>query len=142
MRGFNLQEIKDFGPRAQVEGLEGEGSQPLPEGALWLLLTGEFPTAEQLKNLSAEIKSRSVLPASVQDYIKGLPKGMRPLTQFSTALLHFQAESQFNKRLDDQVQRDNLWEAIYEDALDIIAKTPLIAAYIYRNNLKVLLNFS
>lgn len=38
-RDLDLYEIKDTAPRAPG------GHEPLPEGVLWLLLTGEFPDA-------------------------------------------------------------------------------------------------
>jgi citrate synthase len=30
------------------------GEEPLPEGLFWLLLTGEIPSEQQVRNLSAE----------------------------------------------------------------------------------------
>ena len=38
-RGIDLFEIVDKAPKAKG------GSEPLPEGILWLLLTGEIPNA-------------------------------------------------------------------------------------------------
>jgi citrate synthase len=37
-RGHNLYEIREKGPKAIP------GGEPTPEGALWLMLTGEYPT--------------------------------------------------------------------------------------------------
>jgi len=34
------------------------GKEPLPEGLLWLLLTGEIPTEEQVKTLSKDLNNR------------------------------------------------------------------------------------
>lgn len=42
-RGKDLYEIRDSAPRAPG------GSEPIPEGVLWLLLTGEFPSESELK---------------------------------------------------------------------------------------------
>jgi citrate synthase len=36
-RGKDLFEVKEKGPKAKG------GEEPIPEGVLWLLLTGEFP---------------------------------------------------------------------------------------------------
>ena len=41
-RNKNLYEIRDQAPRAKG------GSQPLPEGVLWLLLTGELPNEKEM----------------------------------------------------------------------------------------------
>ena len=45
------------------------GSEPLPEGLFWLLLTGEVPTEEQVRALSAEWAARSELPKYVEEII-------------------------------------------------------------------------
>lgn len=37
-RGHDLFQIMDHAPKAKG------GEEPLPEGVLWLLLTGDFPT--------------------------------------------------------------------------------------------------
>ena len=42
-RGHDLFEIMEKCPKAKG------GSEPLPEAALWLLLTGEFPNETELK---------------------------------------------------------------------------------------------
>jgi citrate synthase len=41
-RNYTLQELQQLLPKA-----EG-GEEPLPEGAFWLLLTGEIPTKAQV----------------------------------------------------------------------------------------------
>lgn len=47
IRGYSLQEMCEFLPKAQDSGsIEGEGDEPLPEGLIWFLMTGEFPTPE------------------------------------------------------------------------------------------------
>lgn len=43
-RDKDLYEIREGAPRAPG------GSEPLPEGVLWLLLTGEFPTEQELSS--------------------------------------------------------------------------------------------
>ena len=42
-RDKDLYEIREQAPRAPG------GSQPLPEGVLWLLLTGEFPNEKEME---------------------------------------------------------------------------------------------
>ncbi len=42
-RGYTIPELQKLLPKAKANG------EPLPEGLLWLLLTGEIPTAEQVK---------------------------------------------------------------------------------------------
>lgn len=42
-RGFDLFEIMEKAPKAYG------GTEPLPEGILWLFLTGEFPNEKEIK---------------------------------------------------------------------------------------------
>jgi citrate synthase len=62
------------------------GSEPLPEGLFWLLLTGEVPTTEQVKALSADWAARAGLPKFVEDLIDQCPNTLHPMTQFSIAV--------------------------------------------------------
>ncbi len=39
--------------------------EPLPEGLLWLLLTGRLPTPEQAKAVTEDLRARSKLPPHV-----------------------------------------------------------------------------
>jgi citrate synthase len=55
-RGFSLPECQAKLPAAK------EGGEPLPEGFLWLLLTGEVPTKEQVDTVTADLRSRSKVP--------------------------------------------------------------------------------
>ena len=43
------------------------GQEPLPEGLFWLLLTGEVPSEEQVRQLSAEWAARAELPKYVEE---------------------------------------------------------------------------
>jgi citrate synthase len=71
--------------QAQLPKAPG-GSEPLPEGLFWLLLTGEVPTNEQVKALSAEWAARAGLPKFVEDLIDQCPNTLHPMTQFSIAV--------------------------------------------------------
>jgi citrate synthase len=103
---------------------------------LWLLLTSEVPTVEQTRALSAELKSRSTLPSHIEPMIRGFPKTMHPMTQFSTALAACQTDSKFAKAYAAGVNKNLYWESTLEDVLDVIAKLPEIAAIIYRCTFK------
>lgn len=73
-RRMDLYEIRDSAPKA-----EG-GSQPLPEGVLWLLLTGEFPNDKELREFQEELHARSKLSEEAEALLKNLPKDMHPMT--------------------------------------------------------------
>ncbi len=51
------------------------GSEPIPEGLLWLLLTGEIPTAAQAASVTEDLARRANLPAWVETMIRNFPKG-------------------------------------------------------------------
>uniref|UniRef100_T1JRJ9 Citrate synthase n=1 Tax=Tetranychus urticae TaxID=32264 RepID=T1JRJ9_TETUR len=58
-RGYLIPECRDLLPKAPG------GQESLPEGLFWLLLTGEVPTENQVKNLSKEWAAHADLPISI-----------------------------------------------------------------------------
>lgn len=58
------------------------------------------------------------------------------MTQFSLAVLAAQTESIFAKKYADGLSKDLYWDPMYEDALNLVARIPKIAAYIYRRTYK------
>ena len=72
----------------------------------------------------------------VLDFIKTLPKEMHSMTQLSMAVLYLQTQSKFSKAYMSGVPKKTLWEHAFEDGLNLIARIPLIAAYIYRHKYK------
>eukprot|EP00617_Octactis_speculum_P021578 CAMPEP_0185754146 /NCGR_PEP_ID=MMETSP1174-20130828/12791_1 /TAXON_ID=35687 /ORGANISM="Dictyocha speculum, Strain CCMP1381" /LENGTH=464 /DNA_ID=CAMNT_0028432233 /DNA_START=20 /DNA_END=1414 /DNA_ORIENTATION=+ len=129
-RGYTIPELQKLLPSHKGGGDLGE---PLPEGLIWLLLTGEIPTKAQVDGLTAELHARSELPAHVGPLLRSLPKDMHPMTQFSIGLTACQSESKFAKAYHDHVPKSEYWEYAYEDVMDVMAKVPEIAAIIYRN---------
>ncbi|KAL4717585.1 hypothetical protein ACJJTC_000734 [Scirpophaga incertulas] len=103
-RGLSIPECQQQLPKAKG------GSEPLPEGLFWLLVTGDIPTEAQVKALSKEWAQRAELPAHVVTI-----------------------ESQFAKAYSEGVHKSKYWEYVYEDSMNLIAKLPVIAATIYRN---------
>ena len=112
------------------------GSEPLPEGLFWLLLTGEVPTVEQARSLSQEWAARSALPDHVAKMLDAFPKHMHPMTQLSAAVTALNTESSFAAAYAKGVNKNKYWEYAYEDSMDLLAKLPGIAARIYRNTYK------
>lgn len=126
-RGLTIPECQQQLPKAH------EGGEPLPEGLYWLLLTGEVPTAEQVKGVSAEWAARSAIPSFVEELIDRCPKTLHPMSQFSLAINALQHESHFAKAYAEGIHKSNYWDPIFEDTMDLIAKLPNIAGRIYRN---------
>jgi citrate synthase len=109
------------------------GEQPIPEGVLWLLLTGEFPTAEETEKFSAELYERGKLTEQEENLIKSLPKDMHPMTQFSAGVLICQPRSKFVEAYTRGIHKNEYWKPTLEDALDLCARVSRIAAIIYHN---------
>merc|ERR1712170_48858 len=88
-RGLSIPECQEKLPKAPG------GSEPLPEALLWLLFTGEVPTAEQTKSISDELAANSSIPSHVQKMLDSFPKNVHPMTQLSTAVAAMNTESKF-----------------------------------------------
>jgi len=112
------------------------GEAALPEAAFWLLLTGEVPTDAEVKALTAELHARSALPQNVLATLNTLPKDTHPMTQLSVCMLALQKDSKFAAKYDEGMKKAEYWEWALEDALDLVAKIPVVAAHIYRRNFK------
>ena len=74
-RGHTIPDLQQ-GPNALPTYSGKEEDEPLPEALIWLLLTGEVPTAEQTKELTDDLHKRAKLPAHVEPMIRAFPKGM------------------------------------------------------------------
>ncbi len=127
-RGYSIPELKKLLPTA-----EG-GTEPLPEGIFYLMLIGELPTQEDVAMVSEEWRKRSEVPQHVFDMLETLPKEAHPMTQFSTAILAMQTDSVFAKAYEKGMNKRDYWDPMFEDVMNLIAKLPRIAAYIYRRS--------
>ncbi len=124
-RGYTIPELLELLPKA-------EGSDfPLSGGLYYLLLIGEIPTFEEAMAVENEWKARSEVPQYVFDVIMAMPKDTHPMSMFSQAILSLQAESIFAKRYQEGMTKAEYWEATLEDSLNLTAKLPAIAAFIY-----------
>jgi len=108
------------------------GQEPLPEGVLWLLLTGEVPSQNQVEQLTQDLNSRAAVPQHVVNMIRNFPKELHPMSQFSAAVLGLQSQSKFADGYQKGMKKGQYWELTLEDSLDLIAKLPTVAALIYR----------
>jgi citrate synthase len=109
----------------------GELTDKLPEEILWLLLTGEIPNADELDDLQKDLQSRQEVPTYVWNVLNEMPSDSHPMAMFNSAILVMQRESKFAKNYNN-IKKSEYWEYTLEDSLDIIAKLPSIAAYVYR----------
>lgn len=104
---------------------------PYVEGCLYLLLTGEIPTEEEVADVVDELSKRRILPRYVYDVIDAFPSISHPMAMFSSAILTMSRESLFAKKYEIGMRKQDYWDPMYEDALNLLAKLPEIATYIY-----------
>jgi citrate synthase len=124
-RGMTIPELLKKLPKARG------GKMPLVGGLYYLLMIGEVPTKEQAQDVEAEWARRASIPDYVFKMLKTMPRETHPMTLFSQAVLALQNKSAFAARYHE-MKKDQYWEAALEDSLDLTAKLPIIAAYIYR----------
>ncbi|MBK8968023.1 MAG: citrate (Si)-synthase, eukaryotic [Saprospiraceae bacterium] len=125
-RGYSIPELQDKLPRAP------NGKEPLPEGLFWLMLVGEIPSKEQVKWLTENWVRRANVPEHVFRTIDTLPVETHPMTQLSVGVMAMQNTSVFAQRYASGMNRTEYWDATYEDTMNLIARLPRVAAYIYR----------
>ena len=126
-RGYTIPECQELLPKAPG------GEEPLPEGLFWLLVTGEIPTEDQVRNLSKEWADRAALPGHVVQMLNNFPSNLHPMSQFSAAIAALNSESVFARAYSEGVHKTKYWDATYEDSMNLIAKLPVVAATIYNN---------
>ena len=126
LRGFTIPELLKVLPKPP--GAE----MPYSGGVYYLLLIGEVPTQEEALEVESEWRARSEVPSYVYDVIRAMPADTHPMTLFSQAVLALQRESLFVERYQEGVRREEYWEPTLEDSLNLTAKLPAIAAFIYR----------
>lgn len=124
-RGFTLPEVLEKLPKP--EGAE----MPYVEGLYYLLLTGEIPEEHEVKSLVTDFKNRSVVPRYVWDVIDAFPSNSHPMAILSAAVMSLERESHFNDKYKRGMNKMDYWSSTYEDATNLLAKMPLIGAYIY-----------
>lgn len=129
-RGYSIPELREQLPKAV------NGAEPLPEGLFYLMLIGELPTEADVQNISSVLGRRSHVPNHVFDAIESLPISAHPMTMFTVAVMALQTESLFAKAYADGMNKKDYWSYMYEDSLNLIARLPRVAAYIYRRKYK------
>ncbi len=125
-RGFTIPEVMEKLPK--VPGSE----MPYVEGFFYLLLTGEVPDEKDAIEVADEFKQRSEVPKYVFDVLKQMPPDSHPMAMFSTAIVSMQRESVFVKEYNAGLGKMEYWMPTYEDGMNLLAKLPTIAAFIYR----------
>lgn len=127
LRGYTIPELLARLPKPP------QAEMPYAGGLYYLLVTGEIPTLTEALEVEAEWKTRNQVPAYIYDLISAMPGDTHPMTLFSQAILGLQHESIFAKKYRSGMKKDAYWEVALEDSLNLTAKLPPIAAYIYHH---------
>lgn len=125
-RGHYIPELRELLPKGP------DGKEPRPEGLFWLMLVGEIPTEEEVHWLTQQWTRRSNVPEHTFRLLDSLPPTTHPMTQFVAAITSMQTESCFARRYDEGINKTDYWDPTYEDTMNLIARLPRVAAYIYR----------
>lgn len=125
-RGYSIPELYALLPKA-----EG-GNEPLPEGIFYLMLTGKIPGRDDVQALSQEWEKRAEIPEHVFKAIDALPLHTHPMTQFSIGILAMRTDSVFAREYEKGINKKEYWNPMFEDSMNLIARLPRLAAYIYR----------
>jgi citrate synthase len=125
LRGYTIDELLQ-----ELPLLKGT-SIPLVGGLYYLLLVGEIPNLEEALEVENEWKARSKVPQYVFDVLRAMPANAQQMTMFSQAILALQTESVFTRKYDAGLRKEDYWDATLEDSLNLTAKLPIIAAFIY-----------
>ncbi|HEX8357927.1 MAG TPA: citrate (Si)-synthase, partial [Segetibacter sp.] len=129
-RGYTIPELQQKLPKAD------SGSEPLPEGLFYLMLIGELPNEEEVNHVTSTWQRRSHVPHHVFTTIDALPLQTHPMTMFVVGIMALQTESCFAKQYAQGMNKKDYWSATFDDSMDLIARLPRIAAYIYRRKYK------
>lgn len=125
-RGLSIPEVLEKLPKP--DGAE----MPYVGGLVYLLVVGELPTRAEAEAVEAEWAKRASVPAYVYDMLRAMPRETHPMVLFSQAVLALQNGSHFARQYNAGIKKDAYWEPTLEDALDLTARLPVIAAFIYR----------
>ena len=125
-RGLTIPEVMEKLPK--VPGSE----MPYVEGFFYFLLTGDLPTEKDAQDVAAEFKKREVVPDYVYNMLKQLPPDSHPMAMFSAAIVAMQRESLFAKEYNAGLDKMEYWMPTFEDGMNLLAKLPRLASFIYR----------
>ncbi len=125
-RGFSVPEVLRLLPRREGDEM------PLVGGLYYLLMVGEMPTLEQAFSVEAEWARRAEMPEYVQRILQDMPADTHPMILFTQAVLAMARESLFTRKYHEGMKKETYWEPALEDSLNLTARLPVIAAFIYR----------
>ncbi len=91
----------------------------------YLLIFGELPTKQQLEKLSDDIKERSIIDEDLRIILNSYPKSAHPMGILSSLTSGLVAFDPSAVDIDDE-------EDMYDAILNLLAKIPVLVAWVYR----------
>ena len=91
----------------------------------YLLIFGELPTKQQLEKLSDDIKERSIIDEDLRIILNSYPKSAHPMGILSSLTSGLVAFDPSAVDIDDD-------EDMYDAILNLLAKIPVLLAWVYR----------
>lgn len=125
-RGMSIPETLKALPKARG------GKMPLVGGLYYLLMIGEVPTKEEAQAVESEWAKRADVPDYVYKMLKAMPADTHPMILLTQAVMALARDSVFTRKYHEGIKKDAYWEPALEDSMDLTAKLPVIAAFIYR----------
>ncbi|MCX8037113.1 MAG: citrate (Si)-synthase [Candidatus Sumerlaeia bacterium] len=104
----------------------------LPEEIWYLLLTGELPDADALREVQAEWAAHAQIPHYVIEVLRAMPRDSHPMAMLSVGVLSMECESLFRKHYEEGMKKTDYWLWMYEDSVRLLARLPGVAAAVYR----------
>jgi len=129
-RGYTIPEVLEMLPKPPGAEI------PYVEGFIYLLLTGDVPSKKDVKEVKHELVKRRNVPDYVYKVLDDLHE-CHPMVMFSAAVVSMEKESLFTPMYkNSEIGKNDLWDPTYEDAMNLLARLPRIASYIYRKKYK------
>ena len=100
----------------------------------YLLIFGELPTKQQLEKLSDDIKERSIIDEDLRIILNSYPKSAHPMGILSSLTSGLVAFDPSAVDIDDD-------EDMYDAILNLLAKIPVLVAWVYRRRKGLLLEY-
>lgn len=107
-------------------------TQISPEEVFYLLLTGDIPNDEAIKDVQDQFRSHQDVPVYIWDILEAMPKNSHPMTMLTSAIQAMQVDSQFVKHYDEGMPKSDFWKWTLKDGIRLLGVMPGIAAGIYR----------
>ncbi|KAF7305079.1 Citrate synthase [Mycena kentingensis (nom. inval.)] len=127
--GLSIPDCQKVLPAAPVPGAK----EMTAESMLWLLMTGKVPTEAESRQLSRELAEKGDLPAFVEKLVDSFPTSLHPMTQLGMGVAALNHDSAFQAAYEKGIKKSEYWTYTLDDALNLIARLPALAARIYRN---------